>query len=374
MINKKHIAFLLPNVGGAGAERMMLNLAIGFSEEKFKVDLVLFKAEGAYLRNVPSNINIIELKVSRALSSIFRITNYLRDHKPTVLISTLNRVNIAAVISKKISGVNTQIILREANTFSVYTKMQNSFWDKVIYHAARFLYPYADNIVGVSRGVTDDIEKHFKRLSKNKLSVIYNPVVNKEVFELSIQKIDHPWYREGTPVILGVGRITPQKDFCTLIRAFEIVKKQIDVRLIILGSGKKEEGGTPVEYEKVTSLIHELNLEDIVDLPGFTKNPFAYMNKSTLFVLSSKWEGLPGVLIQALACGCPVVSTDCPSGPREVLNSGEFGKLVPIEDYEKMAEAIIVSIENPINKNIIIERAKEFSISKAVKNYSNLIK
>ncbi|MBL1215448.1 MAG: glycosyltransferase [Ignavibacteriae bacterium] len=367
--SKLKIAVFVANLYGGGAERMMLNLAKGFAEKGIETQLVLAIAEGPYLKDIPSSIEVIDFESKKVLYSINKLRKYLVEQKPDVLISTLSRVNIAAIIAKSLAGVNTKLILREANTFSVYLDSNKSIWDKIIDSMIKILYRRGDKIVAVSEGVADDLKKTLPRL-KSKITVIYNPVIDEEVFERADEPVDNDWFNdEEIPVIIGVGRISEQKDFSTLIKAFNIVSQQKEIRLLILGKYNENDQ----EYVKLIELINELGISDKVKFEGFVSNPFAYLSRASVFVLSSKWEGLPGVLIQALACGCPVVSTDCPSGPNEVINNESIGYLSPVGDYEILADKIIKTLDRNIDKTILINRAKEFSVDKGAENYLKMI-
>jgi len=206
----------------------------------------------------------------------------------------------------------------------------------------RLFYPWADKVVAVSKGVADDLVR-ITRLPKDKIQVIYNPVVTSEFFIKAEEPLDHPWFKPGEPpVILGVGRLTEAKDFPTLIRAFTLVRKERPARLMILGEGE--------DRPKLDALVKELGLEKDVALPGFVENPYKYMKRAAVFVLSSKWEGLPTVLIEAMALGTPVVSTACPSGPSEILEGGKWGRLVPVGDVEALAKAIVEALSTSHDK------------------------
>ena len=204
------------------------------------------------------------------------------------------------------------------------------------------------------------------KLNPDHIYTIYNPVITPELKDLAMEYACD-WLTPGSsPVILAVGKLKPAKDFPTLLRAFARVRKVINARLIILGEGEQR--------AKLLNQANELDISDYVYLPGFVKNPFSYMAKATVFVLSSAWEGLPTVLIEALACGCPVVSTDCPSGPAEILEDGRFGTLVPVGDDAILAEGIIDCIKNPPDKNILMARGQEFSLEHAADKYLALVK
>jgi glycosyltransferase involved in cell wall biosynthesis len=367
--SKLKIAVFVANLYGGGAERMMLNLAKGLAKKGIETQLVLAIAEGPYLNEIPNSIKVIDLKSKRVLCSVNKLRKYLVEQKPDVLISTLSRVNIAAILAKSFSGVNTKLILREANTFSVYLDSNKGIWDKIIDYMIKKLYRRGDKIVAVSEGVANDLKKTLPNL-KNKITVIYNPVIDEEVFEKADEPVDNDWLNDKkVPVIIAVGRISEQKDFSTLIKAFNIVLRQKEIRLLILGKYNENDQ----EYLKLIELIDKLDINDKVKFEGFVTNPFSYLSRASVFVLSSKWEGLPGVLIQALACGCPAVSTDCPSGPNEVINNESIGYLSPVGDYEILADNILKTLSKNIDKTVLINRAKEFSVDKGADNYLKMI-
>jgi glycosyltransferase involved in cell wall biosynthesis len=229
----------------------------------------------------------------------------------------------------------------------------------------RHTYRRAEGIIAVSQGVAEDIVR-FTGISKERVHTLYNPVVTPEIGERAREPVDHPWFKPGAPpVILGAGSLSVQKDFDTLVRAFALLRQSQEAKLIILGEGKRRR-----ELEKV---IHQLNLGADVELPGFVPNPFAYMGKAALFVLSSRWEGLPGVLIQAMACGCPVVSTDCPSGPREILDAGRYGSLIEVGDVPGLAHAMQEALTTPLSGEILQRRARQFSASEVIPKYINVL-
>jgi glycosyltransferase involved in cell wall biosynthesis len=229
----------------------------------------------------------------------------------------------------------------------------------------RRTYPEADRIIAVSRGVADDL-RTLVRLPPELVTTAYNPVVDSELAKKADAPIDHPWFVPGAPpVIIAVGRLTEQKDFPTLLRAFARVRAQRQARLLILGEGELR--------RKLEALACELGVDQDVSLSGFMSNPFAYMARAAVFVLSSAYEGLPGVLIETLACGCPVVSTDCPSGPAEILKNGQYGRLVPVGDPAAMAQAILSTLEAPPDRGLLQKRASLFSVDRAIEQYLEVL-
>src|SRR5687768_13570928 len=328
--NPARLAIFFHDFGVGGAERVMLQLARGFIDLGYPVDLVMGRAEGPLLSEVHTRARIINLEAGNPLTMFVRLIQYLRTERPNALLSPFEVTSVIAIIAKRISRVSTRVIIR----ISVHiSKNKRTKWKKIVEKLVLSnVYPLADGIVTVSRGAAQDLS-NYTGISPARIRVINNPVISDELLQAAQQPVQHPFFNtDHVPVILGVGRLTEQKDFPTLIRAFDILCKRTPAQLIILGDGE--------DRPSLENLIRSTGSQDMVDLFGFELNPFAFMKKASVFVLSSKWEGLPGVLIQALACDCPVVSTDCLSGPSEILQDGQYGHLVPVGDAEAIASAI----------------------------------
>ncbi|MCA9949561.1 MAG: glycosyltransferase [Anaerolineales bacterium] len=329
---KPDFAIYLPSLNGGGAQRAMLNLAHGLCVCGCAVDLVLAEAKGPYLAEVGDSVRLIDLKASRVLTSMPALAQYLRHEKPTVLISVLGYASLVALWARRFVGSSVQIVINEQNTMSIDSSESEIRRERLVPHLAKRFYPWADHITGNSNGVADDLSLVIG-LPREQIKVIYNPVVTPELQKKAQGSLNHPWFENNQiPVILAVGRLTQQKDFPTLIRSFAQVRQRQPARLLILGEGE--------DRLALEALVNEFNLKDDVDLPGFVENPYAYMRQASLFVLSSQWEGLPTVLIEALYCGTPVIATDCPSGPREILADGQYGALVPIGDVAALTKCI----------------------------------
>ncbi|WP_062237241.1 glycosyltransferase [Fictibacillus sp. FJAT-27399] len=338
----KKIALFLPSLRGGGAERVMLNIAKGLVTDGYDVDLVVINSEGAYLSQVPSNVRIVDLEAPRVFQSLLPLIKYLKQSKPYSILCAMNHINIIGVLAVKLAKVNTRIVISEHNNLTQSLLHSRNYRDKILPFFMRYFYPKADGIVAVSEGVAEDLALSLN-LPKMEIKVIYNPIIDSELIKKSKERVDHPWFQDDQPpVILSVGRLTEQKDFPTLLHAFYEIRKRMKVRLIILGEGEKR--------SELETLIKKLELEKDVDLQGFVENPYGYMRSCDLFVLSSKWEGFGNVLVEALASGTSVVSTDCPSGPREILKDGLFGSLVPVGDYKTLADIIYLSITDPALK------------------------
>lgn len=364
------IALFVATLNPGGAEKMMVNLANGFAAQGYKVDLILGTAIGPYLRQLDGKVRLVDLQSQRIMASIRKLRIYLHENNPDVLISTQVHVNIAALAAVKLSHVKTTLIFREASTFSIHSKREKTLKGRAVAMASKLFYRFADAYIAVSGGVAEDLHKTF-HIPERKISVIYNPVVNDQLYAKSNEENDHPWFAKDSPrVILACGRLTKSKDYPTLLRAFSLVRKKADVRLMILGDDPDAEG----IKEQLLLQASELGISEHICLPGFMENPYSFMRRSSVFVLSSLYEGLPGVLIQAMACGCPVVSTDCPSGPREILDGGRFGALVETGNAEQMAGAILNALENRQDKSSLIQRANKFSVENSINDHLNLFK
>jgi glycosyltransferase involved in cell wall biosynthesis len=327
----------VPSLRYGGAERVTLTLAQNIAERGYAVDLVLAQVEGPYLVDVRDPVQVVDLKAPRVARSLPALVRYLRRERPTAMLSMMAHSNIVALWARRLARVPTRLIVSERVSISWRIRhAPRRYYNRLLTSLIKRYYPWADGIVAVSDGVADDLTQ-VTGIPRQQVSTIYNPVVRPGLQPLMQVPVEHPWFQpDGPPVVLAVGRLTTQKDFSTLIQAFAQVRQTHDARLVILGDGK--------ERPALERLVSQLGLEKVVSLPGFATNPYAYMVRSTLFVLSSRWEGLPGVLIEALYCGVPVVATDCPSGPREILRNGKYGHLVPIRDIAALARAMEESL------------------------------
>ena len=343
----------------------MLEIATRLVERGYRVDLLLVKAEGEYTDQVSDQIRLIDLRSNRAIVCIPKLVRYLFTEKPSVFFPSLPHISLISLAARLLALSRSQIVVVEHNTLSQTVRYATTLKERLLPVLMRLLYPLADGIIAVSNGVAEDLATVLQ-LPRETIQVIHNPVVTPELLDLSSASSDHPWFKAGSPpVILGVGRLTQAKGFPKLIRAFAAVLRTTPARLIILGDGPNR--------DSLENLVQDLALTDYVSLPGFVRNPYPYFRKSAVFVLSSLWEGLPTVLIEALACGTPVVSTDCPNGPREILEDGRWGILVPVDDEKSLAGAITDSLHHP--KYVISDACWErFTLERSVSQYLALIK
>ena len=342
----------------------MLSLANGFAERGVSVDLVLVRAEGPYLTDVKNSVNIVDLNATRVATSLPGLVRYLRSARPTALLSAMGHANVLAALALWLARVQSRLVVSEHLTSRVSGVKPTRARERLMPLLMRYSYGRADGVVAVSKGVADDLSAHID-FPREKIRVIYNPVVSEELLQQSTAPLDHPWFARGEPpVVLGVGRLTSQKDFATLIRAFANVCTQRPARLVILGEGE--------DRAELEALVDALNLHDFVALPGFVANPICYMRHAAVFALSSAWEGFGNVLVEAMACGTQVVATNCPSGPSEILENGRWGRMVPVGDVSQLAHAILQTLDDPHPPDVA-RRALDFRVDVAVDAYRDVL-
>jgi glycosyltransferase involved in cell wall biosynthesis len=359
------IAFFLVNLDGGGAEKVMLSLASGFAEKGLKVDLVLVKLTGEYLSLISPKVRVVNFAHPRLITSLPLLVKYLKQNRPRLLISALEDPNTLAIIAKILARVPTRVVVTIHNHLTRYSTQSKELKRKLTPLFTRWLFPFADEIVAVSQGVADDAAK-VSRLAPAKIKTIYNPIFTTDLLAKFQEPVDCDWLLDDRfPVILGVGRLSKQKDFATLIRAIAIVRKQYPVRLIILGQGE--------ELPYLTSLVTELDLINDVAFLGFVANPYAYMSKAKMLVMSSVYEGFGNVLVEGMLAGIPVVSTNCESGPSEILADGKYGNLADVGDPHGLATAIIDTLNNPPDLDLLRKRGQEFSLEAALEKYHQLL-
>ena len=334
---RPEISLFMRDMTGGGAERVMLNLATGFAQRGLRVDLVLVQPMGAYLEQVPEAVRLVVLEASRTATSLLALRRYLRESGTPVVISALHHANLALLLTKKLFMLRVRTVPTIHNTLSIERRHARTRIAQMRHRTMDICYGWADQIVAVSGGVADDFIST-AGVPAELVETIYNPVITDDLIARTRHLPEHPWFGPNAPpVILGIGRLTAQKDFETLLRAFARIAPDRNVRLMILG-----EGDARASLER---LAEDLGMAERVALPGFVPDPHAYLGHARLFVLSSAWEGLPTVLIEALAAGVPIVSTDCPSGPREILRGGAFGRLVPVGDPDLLADAMAEALD-----------------------------
>lgn len=356
------IGIFVQDLKGGGAERMMANLVGAWAAIGQPLDLVVVRRTGPYWSQVPSTVRVVELKTRRVVYSVPALARYLRRERPAALLTTLAHVNVAALLARALARVPTRVVIREAVHTSMINKTNTpQFGVRAACRVAPRVYRWADAVVAVSHGVAEDLI-HRMGVPPGRVHVIRNPVVTPHLRAQMREPADHAWLvRKEMPVVLGVGRLVHAKGFDTLLRAFAGVRRQRPARLIILGQG-------PLRADLLDQ-VRQLGLGDCTALPGFAGNPYAWMARADAFVLPSRWEGSPNVLVEAMACGAPVVATDCPSGPAEILEGGKYGRLVPVDDAERMTAAMLDALDNPIDPARVRERTDAYSAERNAQAY-----
>jgi glycosyltransferase involved in cell wall biosynthesis len=359
------VALFLPSLAGGGAERVVLNLAAGLAQRGVRTDLVLASAEGPYLPLVPPGVRVVDLKASRVLRSLGPLARYLRRERPLALLAALDHANLVAIVAARMAGGHTRTVISIHINFARKIPGATSIRISAISWLLGRLHPWADVIVAVSDGLADELARATS-IPRDRIDVIYNPVITPALLSAASERPSHPWFEDATcPIVLGVGRLVPQKNFRLLIDAFAIVKRDHHARLVILGEGP--------ERSALEAQVRHHGLQEAVSLPGFLANPYACMARASVFALSSDFEGLPTVLIESLAVGTPVVATDCESGPREILRGGTLGELVKVGDLRAMAQAIARALTRPFPA-VSPEVLRPFTVDAVVDQFQEAFK
>ncbi|WP_230469862.1 glycosyltransferase [Lujinxingia vulgaris] len=364
--NSRHIALFMPSLGGGGAERVMLTLAGAFARGGDRVDLIVAQGGGAYRNTIPAGVRLIDLQVGRVLRAFVPLTRYLRRERPDGLLSTLAHANVVAALARDAARVDTSVVVREASTVSHSVGLGPK--GRLIRGAMRVGYRRADGVIAVSQGVGQALVEA-GIVPSSAIATIYSPLDIDAIEEAAKSAPEHPWLKgepgqRDTPLLLAVGRLTEAKDYPNLLHAMALLINARPARLLILG-----EGGKRAELE---ALIKQLGLDEVVQMPGFVDNPYAYMARADLYVMSSRWEGLPTAPVQALAVGAKMVLTDCPSGPREILEGGRWGRLVPVNDAEALARALSEALDDEDAPDVR-PRARAFDHLAIAKQYRRVM-
>lgn len=358
---KKRIAIFVSYSGQGGVERMINNLALGFLEAGFKVDMIIARARGDHLDLIPEGVRQVRLGTNHTWSALPGLVRYLRRAEPAALLAVKDRAIRVAVLARWFSGKKIKVTGRIGTTVSA--ALEGKGWWRLLAWkiGMRLFYRHANNIVAVSNGVAEDV-RDIAGLPEDMITTVSNPVVTRQLLSLAKEPLIHDWFEDpDIKVIIGIGRLTHQKDFHTLVKAFARIRGDVNCRLVILGEGRQR--------QEMENLIQDLGLTRDILLPGFVKNPYQWLAQSALFVLSSRWEGSPNALTEAMALGIPVVSTDCRSGPREVLQNGKYGRLVPVGKVKDLADAMIPTLLDPLPPDTLRKAVRQYTVEQSVKGY-----
>ncbi|WP_424005004.1 glycosyltransferase (plasmid) [Haloarcula salina] len=368
MVKSGPIAFYVPSLTVGGAERVTVSVANGLAERGYDVDLLVSYNRGAFREEVADDVTLVDLETPEVPvlgigASVPQFARYLRRREPAMLFSQMTYANVIHLFTQLVAGTDTVAISTIHNTLG----MQEESKEKLVQWLQRRLAGRSDQFVAVSEGVAQSVVEYVG-VDREKVSVLHNPIPVDEVRDRAEESVDHPWIEsDDLDVVLGVGRLERAKNYGSFLRAFERVQAaRPDTRAIIVGRGSKR--------DELEELAAELGIKDAVSFPGFVDNPYGYMAGADVLTMSSIHEGLPTVLIEALACGCPVVSTDCPSGPSEILENGEYGPLVAVDDDEGLASAIQETLDDPLPSDVLIQRANDFAPDAVIDQYEAFIR
>ena len=361
----RRISILIPHLHGGGAERVAVNLANRFVDRGYAVDMVLLSATGEFLTDLRPGIDVIDLQVKRLRGALLPFARYLRQTRPSAVLSCMWPLTVIALWARILARVDVTVVVAEHTTWTRDPLVRSAIRRWLIVATMRWGFPAADGIIAVSQGAAADLAR-FANLERQKITVIYNPLVGE--VELSISHgalLPGSWWSGSHRKVLAVGMLKEIKDYATLLNAFALLLKGVDARLLILGEG---------EYRAaLEAQVRKLGIESSVFMPGFVKEPSPYYHHADLHVLSSIGEGFGNVIVEALAVGTPVVSTNCQSGPSEILSDGRFGRLVPVGDAVALATAMAESLADTHDTSALKARAQDFSIDKAVDRYLELL-
>lgn len=364
--NLPKLAVFVPELTAGGAQQALLTLCPNLVETYGPIDLLLATAEGPLIKRVPPEVNIIDLasgyrpnsRLALGARTTYQLSRYLCDIRPNILLSTLTGANLVSIVARRLSATSCRLVLREANTPENMQRISTRL-------AVRFLYSHADAVIAVSAATRQGLLAQTS-VTSAQVHTIPNAVDANRLAHLASEPPQHPWFRPGTPpVIVSAGRLVPQKDHAMLINAIRYLHPRRPVRLLIIGEG-------PLRAE-LEAQIRQLGLSTHVRLTGVLHNPYPYIAHASAFALSSRWEGMPNVLLEALALGTPVISTNCPSGPAEILGHPPKGALAPVGNPKRFSLVLARLLDNPPAPDSLRRRAEEFSPARIAASYTDVL-
>lgn len=368
MTEQRPLAFYVPSLTVGGAERVTVTIANGLAEQGYNVDLLVSFSEGAFKKEVCDAVRLIDLETPSIPgigigAAVPALRRYIKTESPSMIFSQMTYANDICLVAHGLAGSDAVAVPTIHNTLGV----QEAPKEKFVEWLAGQLSSRADQFVAVSEGAAESIVEHVG-VAPEDVTVLHNPIPVEEIRMQSREPIDHKWLDVPEyEVVLGVGRLEPQKNFSLFLEAFRRVHEaRPQTRAIIVGQGS--------ERDELEQLTRDLGISEKVSFAGYVDNPYGYMAGASVLAMSSVHEGLPTVLIEALACGCPVVSTDCPSGPYEILEGGEIGPLVPVGDDIALADAICATLEQPPETGRLVDRARDFAPEAVLQDYEEFVR
>lgn len=362
------VAVYMHDLAGGGVERQSLGLAKEFRDLGIDVTLVVHQSRGELLQQIPDWLPVVDLKSRRTVTGVLPLARYIRTARPQVLLANLDHNNIAALMAKALAGTQTKVVITQHNPILSDPPPYDDWTYRLIPRAYFVMSPFISCAVAVSRGIQHELRTH-ARLPAHKVELINNPVITGNFVERSSRNLKHRWFGDPShKLFVTAGRLVPQKDYGTLLRAFAIHRQRMQSRMLILGTGPMR--------EQLEALAVTLGIQDVVEFMGFQENPLPAFRNADAFVLSSRTEGFGNVLVEAMGCGTPVIATNCPHGPAEILENGRFGMLVQPSDPNALAAAMdqINSLRNRYPNLILQARASDFTYAACAQNYLNLFR
>lgn len=368
-MSKPNVTIVNADLEIDGVSRAFVNLATEFDARGYGVEIVLTRATGDLLTAVPDSVRVAELQPAgvpgpEMLSYAPPLTRHLRTVQPDAVLAAQAHTNPLTAVATRVAGIDARTVVC-IQTMTSHQLSQRDRHHRTWTRLTRHCYRLVDTVIAVSEEVKRDAAASLG-IPIDSITTVHQPTVTPSLLEQSREPIDHPWFGDGSPpVVLGVGRLDPQKNFTSLITAFKRVRETEDARLLVLGDGEMR--------PTLERHVDRLGLEDVVSMPGTIPNPYPYMRQASVFALPSRTEAVPLALIEALACGCPVVSTRCSSGPIEVLENGTYGELVPVDDPSELAKAIVSTLQAPPSKSLLRERSRDFSVTTIADEYERVL-
>lgn len=361
MADRTRVLFFMPDLGGGGAERVLINLLRHLDRATFDAHLVLMRLEGPYADRIPDDIPVRILGSRNLWTTTPKLAAAMRELDPDVVVGTTGGAGVPTVLAHRLIRSRARLIVWERN---VLVGSESGPKRSLLLALKKKLWPRADLITAVGRYVEQDIQRQ-TGVGPEKTKVLYSPILDADFERQAKAEVDHPWFHDDVPVLLCVARFTAAKDHATLLRGFARLRETHDARLVLLGHGHLQ--------EQVEAQAHEMGLSDHIWFAGFVENPFKYMTHATMLVLTSLQEGVPGVVVQAMGCGLPVIGTDSPGGTGELVIHEETGLLVPMGDDEAVARSARRLIDDPALARQLaanaLKRVQPFEIDTALKGF-----
>lgn len=361
----KKVLFILDDLGGGGAERVFVNIANGFAANRIKTEFLLGRKRGVYLNILNPAIPVSEVGGNSLLAYLRSFPSFFRKGNYTHIFTATQYTSAAAIAAKKITKVPALIYLTHHYSLAAKKEFRHIKGYLLLKSILFTITPFADKIIAVSKGSLEWL-KNFTHHKLPQGTFIHNPVFDDSIYLRADEEVNFPVDITGKTILLNIGRLTPEKDHATLVKAFSIYQKGNPAALLfILGSG-------PLKAT-LQAMINEYGLDKTAFLVGFEENPYKWIAKCDVLISASKYEGFGNVIVEAMALGKTVVSTDCPSGPAEILDNGKWGYFCAVEDAQQMAKAIEQALASPVDKEALIKQSQKYTVSEILKKYLEIL-